>query len=67
MLIMGCVQVKETRNLDEVIGLYESKLAVLNAEIVKLKSENLMITSQYTLRLAKESADDVFVTNHFVF
>lgn len=64
---MGCVQGKETRNLDEVIGLYESKLAVLNAEIVKLKSENLMITSQYTLRLAKESADDVFVTNRFVF
>ena len=64
---MGCVQGKETRNLDEVIGLYESKLAVLNAEIVKLKNENLMITSQYTLQLAKESADDVFVTNRFVF
>ena len=64
---MGCAQGKETRNLDEVIGLYESKLAVLNAEIVKLKSENLMLTSQYTLRLAKESADDVFVTNNFVF
>ena len=62
---MGCAQgnQKEKQNLDEVIRLYESKLKVLNAKIVKLEREKLIIINLYS----DESIDDVFQTNKFIF
>ena len=62
---MGCTQgkQKEKQNLDEIIRLYESKLKVLNAKIVKLEREKLIIINLYN----DESIDDVFETNKFIF